>query len=76
MMKFIYSLYSSMAESLVYYTSKRKALQALKAEYCFMELLAKRRGAYTFEFSDDSTAFTIHVGNEKLSASITKEIVH
>ncbi len=75
-MKFVYALFSSMAESLVYYSSKRKALQALKEEYGFMEQIAKRRGIYTVEFNDDSTSFTIHVGNEELSANISQEIVH
>lgn len=75
-MKFVYALFSSMAESLVYYSNKRKALTALNEEFAILEQVAKRRGTYTVEFNDDSTAFTIHVGDEELSANIMQEIVH
>lgn len=75
-MKYIYSLYSSIAESLVYYSSKRKALTALKEEFAMLEQVAKRRGNYRVKFNDDSTSFSICVGNEELSANITREIVN
>ena len=77
-MKYVYALWSSESESLpVLYSSKRKALKALKEEFACLEGYAKRCGNYRVRYNDDNTAFTITTENgEELSANVERTVIH
>lgn len=77
-MKYIYMLWCSESESLpVLYSSKRKALKALKEEFACLEGYAKRCGNYCVRHNDDNTAFTIITEKgEELSAEIKVAFIY
>ena len=77
-MTYVYALWSSESESMpVLFSSKRKALKALKEEYVCLEGHAKRCGIYQVKYNNDNTAFTITTNTGvELSANIERVVIN